>query len=203
MIPLPSVTDPPIIWALLNTYSGGTAFDIGANTGQAAKRIAPHFGAVHSFEPCLESFEVLCLDRPENVTPHLIAVSDLDGDVILTETAESIQSGQLTTGEGLNWGAWVGERVVPCSTLDTLVGQLGEPDFVKIDTEGHEVQVIAGGRLLWNTRRPPILIEIHQRANEQAIRALLRHYRIDRIEHEYLLDDPMGAHHFWLRCEPW
>lgn len=202
MIRLPEQTDPPAIWHLLENYEGVMAYDIGANIGQVARLLAPHFGNVEAFEPCLEAFDILTAETPANVCCHAVAVSSLDGEVTLTESEYSIASGQLTTGRGLNWGREVGQRAVPCVMLDTLIGTLEVPDFVKVDTEGHEVDVISGGSRLWAAFRPKLLIEVHDRENELMLRAMLEgFYRIDRIEHDYLVDNPMGQDHFWLRCE--
>jgi hypothetical protein len=45
-------------------------------------------------------------------------------------------------------------------TLDALVAQRGlEPDLVKIDVEGFEPDVLAGGRGTLTERRPAIVLE--------------------------------------------
>ncbi|HEX5852162.1 MAG TPA: FkbM family methyltransferase [Solirubrobacteraceae bacterium] len=51
----------------------------------------------------------------------------------------------------------------PTDTLDDLIasGQVFEPDFVKIDVEGAEMQVLSGAATLLRERKPHLLIEIH------------------------------------------
>jgi hypothetical protein len=39
---------------------------------------------------------------------------------------------------------WDGAIDVPVTTLDELIGRYGEPAFCKIDTEGHDLEVLHG-----------------------------------------------------------
>jgi FkbM family methyltransferase len=48
-------------------------------------------------------------------------------------------------------------RVVPVTTLDGLIERYGQPDFVKIDVEGFEVDVLKG----LSSRVPLISLEFH------------------------------------------
>lgn len=201
MIALPEQTDPSMVWDLLGSYSGALAFDIGANSGQAAAVLSPHFEQVVSFEPCLESLEALVHRDLPNVTAVGVAVSDHGGVVELDETANSIRTGQLTTGTALNWGAVIGHRTVLAMPLDLLVDVFGMPDFVKIDTEGHEIAVVAGGRRTFD-HGPAVLIEVHRAGNEAVLREALPHYRLRKIDHDGYGDSPMGQHHFWLEGRP-
>jgi FkbM family methyltransferase len=196
-------TDPLAVREALATYTGRVAFDVGANHGQSARLLAAHFEHVFSFEPCLESFDLLAETVPDNVTPLVYAVTSANGDLTLTETEHSIGSGQLTTGEGLNWGAKVGERTVMGRTLDTICVQLGViPDFVKIDVEGHEAEVVKGGLGLFNGPRPLVFIEVHHSRYEAPIKDQLFHYGWEVIEYGRHpgLDETEG--HFWMRGAP-
>jgi FkbM family methyltransferase len=196
---LPDVTDAPTFWGLLGSFSGDLAFDVGANIGQAARVLAPRFARVVSFEPCEESVSVLEAEKPANVEVWPVAVSSVAGEVELDECASSIRTGQLTTGTGLGWGPIIGSRLVPSTTLDEAVAHMGVPDLVKVDTEGHEVQVLEGGPGLIGERRSVLLIEVHDQLNEAPIRRLLDGWRVERIGHDYLPGEP---DHFYLRCEP-
>jgi hypothetical protein len=46
--------------------------------------------------------------------------------------------------KGLVPDRWTGSIEVPVRTLDQLIAQHGVPDFVKIDVEGYELQVLQG-----------------------------------------------------------
>lgn len=46
-----------------------------------------------------------------------------------------------------NKGRWdiVGEEVFECHTLNSLKNEIGNPDFIKIDTQGSELEILEGG----------------------------------------------------------
>ena len=193
--------DPDHVWAIMEKARGEVAYDIGANIGQSTTVLADGFIHVLAFEPCEESFAVLKEEVPRNVEPFLMAVSDMTGTINLTVTDAHIQTGQLTTGEGLQWGTPIGERTVMSITLDDManVTDLPPPSFVKIDTEGHEVMVLAGGQELLSTVMPEVLVEIHKKENEQPCRDLLLGYDIIKLEHDYLRPiSEIRQNHFWL-----
>lgn len=39
---------------------------------------------------------------------------------------------------------WYEKRIVPTTTLDQLISEFGDPDYIKIDVEGNELNVIHG-----------------------------------------------------------
>jgi FkbM family methyltransferase len=200
MIRLDHHQDQAGAWDVLKAARGILAFDVGANIGQATRVLAERFGHVVAFEPCVESFEILAAEMPTKVDCLNVAVSDHEGELTLTETAHSIRTGQLTTGEGLAWGAAVGERTVPCVTLDTMVEKFGPPDFVKIDTEGAEIGVLEGAQRTLAEHRPRVIVEVHREENGPLVRALLSDYDLTELRHgDYVRQ---GGHtwcnHFWL-----
>jgi len=83
---LPECTDAPEVAFLLESIQGDLAYDVGANIGQSANILARQFRQVESFEPCVESFDVLRHKVPANVSARCLAVSDRDGMVLLAET---------------------------------------------------------------------------------------------------------------------
>jgi len=88
---------------------------------------------------------------------------------------------------------------VPATTLDLL----GYPnpdlqvDFVKIDTEGAEADILAGAEWTIVAHRPRLLVEIHNLDNLEACRRLLRShgYQVEHVPHPH-----PGVHrgHCWL-----
>lgn len=198
----PGRTDPHVVWDHYGDYSGRLAFDVGANIGQVAKLIAPRFESVVSFEPCAESYAILAAEAPANVTALPWAVSNVDGPITLYEAHESIQTGQLVSSEGLYWGPLEGERRVEAFTLDTLTELHGVPDFIKVDTEGHELQVIEGamGTL---ASHPTLLIEVHHAAAGKAILAILDDlggYDVSVVGHEGRPESLAVENHWWIKA---
>lgn len=181
-------------WDVMCDARGHLAFNIGANIGQAARVLAPNFATVIAMEPCRESFEILLEESAPNVVPIMAAVSAQAGSVELTESAFSITTGQLTTGPGLAWGATLGVRSVDSVTVDDMVDHYGRPDFVNIDTEGHEVEVLRG----WS--RPhdcQVLIEVHRADNEDEVRDLWGG-PLRKLSHHRSVGSTAFNNHFWL-----
>jgi FkbM family methyltransferase len=194
-------TDPEHVWTILQKVKGMLAYDVGANIGQSTKVLADGFMHVIAWEPCIESYEILCEEMPHNVEPKWCAISDHDGYVALNEMDYSISTGQLTTGTGLAWGSVVGSRSVPCHTLDYFLEHCGVPEFVKIDTEGHEIKVLEGGKRMFSEVLPEVLVEVHDRKNEQPVRDLLLGYHLEKLEHHYLrAESEVRQDHFWIHA---
>lgn len=193
-------SDPPEIWGLYRSFVGRLAFDVGANGGMVAEMLAERFDTVVAFEPAVESFERLVETARPNVVAHNVAVSDHMGTVTLVESVEAMKMGELVTGSNLavSWGPATGVREVPCWTLDHAAEIHGMPDLVKIDTEGHEVEVIAGAKTLLESH-PTLLVEIHAAENFPTIVALCPPYHWRKVEHPgYRLDDPQRHEHFFV-----
>jgi FkbM family methyltransferase len=197
-------TDPAAVRNAMAEAVGRVAFDVGANHGQSARLLAQHFEQVVSFEPCAESFEELIGNVPDNVLALPYALTSRNGPLELTETENSIRTGQLTTGVGLNWGPKVGTREVIGYTLDTICLQLQMvPDFVKIDVEGHEAEVVKGGRGLFAGPAPTVFIEVHHRRYVRPIYTqLFDQYDFEVIDYGVHAGLDASEGHFWVRGVP-
>jgi FkbM family methyltransferase len=192
-------------WDVLCDARGKLAFDIGSNIGQSTAVLAARFDQVVALEPCAEAYEILAAEMPENVFTLESAAADHHGHLVLDEAERSIGTGQLVTGPGLPmWGDRTGTRTVACTTLDSLARLFGAPDFIKIDTEGSEVAVLAGARQVFNEARPRVIVEVHRAENNQAVRDLLPGYAITELRHGGYVrkGGPVWTHHHWLVGEP-
>lgn len=133
--------------ALPFLHRRGHAVDVGAHIGLWTIQLAAIFERVTAFEPHPDSYGALV----EN-TAHLTNVASVKAG--LGAKSETVR---LT---GASIGAHVGPdgaHQVQIAELDDL--DLGLVDFLKIDVEGFEPFVVAGGELTIKRDRPVIVIE--------------------------------------------
>lgn len=193
-------SDSEAVWQMLNHVSGKLAFDIGANGGLVSRTLAERFETVIACEPATESYSQLIENIPPNVKPLNVAVSDKAGEVVLRETTLTEKWGELFTDDTLSWGDHTGYRTVPCVTLDELSEEYGYPDFVKIDTEGHEVHILVGGTETFY-RGCRFVIEVHSVGKGATIRNMLRTAQIPYVMHNHMAYRNVPAlrlEHFWI-----
>lgn len=141
-------------------------FDIGANIGLHTiffAQLAPQ-GMVFSLEPAPETFQLLLKNIAplNNVIPLNIACSDGNGLADFFVAADDGYSGLKDTRRK----PIKARRRVVCSSLDSLFSMLAlqRADFVKIDVEGAEENVLRGMSKIIDTCRPVIFCEIYQGA---------------------------------------
>ncbi len=154
--------------------------DIGAHIGTFSIPIARMVGTVISFEPSAEAFLLLSRNAAENsVAPELVckALGSRKGTcTLLTRNESNAGANTLVAG---------GDIVV--TTLDDEVGRA---DFIKIDVEGMELDVLRGGMRLIERARPTVLFEVNL-SQLRAHGASLRRLESFFAEREYLLYFPL------------
>jgi FkbM family methyltransferase len=132
--------------------------------GIYSRWMARHARRVDSFEcnphllPHLQRF------LPRNVELHHCALSSAPGRASLRFDPGNTGIGTIESFNRLdkNPGIRQVESVdVEVRRLDDF--QLGPVSFIKIDVEGHELEVLKGARQLLERNRPVLLIEIEQR----------------------------------------
>jgi FkbM family methyltransferase len=138
---------------------GMTAIDIGANLGiyslTMARLVAP--GRVFAYEPASEPRTLLERSRELNQASNLeispAAMSDGHREGHLAFGASSELNKLADSGPG--------ERV-EITSLDLEDAKRGwpPPDFVKIDAEGEEERVLAGGAEFFSRHSPLVMFEI-------------------------------------------
>ncbi len=166
-------------------------YDIGANIGLYSLIIARMDPAiqVHAFEPEPYNYQKLVrniqLNRLPNITPHLGAVG------------AKKQLGQLyLSGQGVGQGRHSLLKPAAKTYTPTVVWDLDSfiaekkappPDFIKIDVEGYEIEVVKGMGKLMKTKKPTLIIEVHhQLIRKEELYKLLkkRHYTVELIEQQ-------------------
>jgi FkbM family methyltransferase len=139
---------------------GMIAIDIGANLGVysllLARLVGPS-GRVFSYEPGREARALLEHSRDLNDFGNLeimdTALSDSERQGHLAAAASSELRALAVAGTG---------EAVRITSLDieNISRQWPSPDFIKIDAEGEEEQIIAGGRAFFSTNSPLVMFEI-------------------------------------------
>lgn len=133
---------------------GGLAFDVGCHVGDRAASFARIGARVVAVEPqprLARALRLMFRKVPGfTLVQGLIGASE--GEAVLrlnsanptvaTASAEFIAAADGAPGwEGQVWDAQI---ALPRTTLDALIARHGLPDFVKIDVEGWEAEVLAG-----------------------------------------------------------
>lgn len=137
-----------------------TAIDVGANWGCYTYRLSHLCDAVEAFEPIPACVSLLtALARP-NVTVHAVALSSSPGQRDLYVPRRQAEA---------DYGyASLRPPPVCAETLRVDVRTLDEygvrnVSFLKVDVEGHELEVLKGGRETIRRERPLMLVELEQR----------------------------------------
>lgn len=148
---------------------GMTVIDVGANSGvytfSAAKRVGKtgKVIAIEPFQGCVSCLNQTChVNEFDWVTVCAAAASDRPGKSFLTLHAASELNEISTIVDGASESVQEQNvQEVDCITLDSLLerGHLERVDFLKIDAEGHEVQVLHGAEKLLKKFHPVILYE--------------------------------------------
>lgn len=143
--------------------------DVGANCGLYTRRLARLSRKVHAFEPSHKMAEVLRRTSAANVSVHEIALSDQIGEAELfipKEDEQMVYGLASLEPRSLARGQKVTSSRVPMARLDAIVHE--DVAFVKIDVEGHEINVLNGAVELLENSQPVFLVEAEDRHRAQA-----------------------------------
>lgn len=126
-----------------------TAVDVGGHVGLWSFNLAHKFAQVHAFEPVAAHRDCFNgnLNGLANATLHPIALGAEPG--LISIDTETGSSGNSAVG--------VGPGEIEMRTLDSFCFQ--ELDFLKIDTEGFEENVLRGGEQTIKACKPVIVVE--------------------------------------------
>lgn len=137
--------------------AGSLALDVGANRGVYARRLGRLCPRVVACEPQPRLAARLAAATPDNVVVLPVALSDTAGETTLrVPTVGRFVAHTRGTLEGVD-GTSHAEVTVLRLRLDDL--GLDDVGFVKLDVEGHELEVLEGGIETFRRSRPRLLVE--------------------------------------------
>lgn len=200
--------DPEPIDMMLMMFEGKTCYDIGANMGYISLVMSSNFENVYAFEPSLIYKKLKKnVSKNKKIHPVNIAISDHDGKLVMTKREIPWRSGQLVAYGGRiddedAWGKLISQVTVDCKKIDSM--DLPKPDFIKIDVEGFELDVIHGAQETIKKHKPSIFIEIHSSALGIAINDILSPlYQIYHVSHPHYEENAkIKKEHYFLFCIP-
>jgi len=133
---------------------GSLVFDIGAHVGDriaSFRRLGARVVAAEPQPAAMRALRLMFAKDPE-IALEQAALGPGRGKVRLflntrNPTVSTVSPGFIAAAQGAP--GWEGQQWdhaidVPMLTLDDLIVRHGRPDFIKIDVEGHEAQVLAG-----------------------------------------------------------
>jgi len=152
----PSRSDSARLGRLMSHYGIDLVFDVGANSGQFARylRYVGYQGMIVCFEPLPEPYAQLKklaeMDPGITCAPRM-AIGDIDGEITINVAANLESSSILKVMgshlDGEPQARSVGCETVPIQRLDTIASSYlreSSRQFLKIDVQGYEPQVLAG-----------------------------------------------------------
>jgi len=171
---------------------GMTIYDVGAQAGFFTLIFARLAGAgrVYAFEPFAENVRHLLahlrMNRVANVQVLQLALAEHAG--LSGFTVDKSRYENLLTGER------DATLLVPTLGLDEAVERhgLAPPDLMKIDAEGAESQILAGGRRTLERHRPIVFVALHGEPHKQSCSQLLASlgYRLFRLDGTPVVGSP-------------
>lgn len=160
--------DPKVSWIVNRLVSpGDTVLDIGANVGVVALQMARRVGGagrVHAFEPNPAVASLLTQSLAENrltqVTLHQYGLGAASGSFQLNVPSRNAGAASFVRGRGQSSAVNVPVRTLDDVAVDHGISRI---DFIKMDVEGFEADVVRGaGRVLSRLRPKAVLFELNE-----------------------------------------
>ena len=152
---------------LNNLYIEPLMFDVGSNNGSHSLYLSRYCNQIFSFEPDKKIFKLLHrnlkLNGLENIHISYLAMSDLnkENQIFYCANDFNLGTGSLNKEHNLK-----NTEEILVSTIkgDQISKKVSKVDFIKIDVEGHEVNVLEGFRKTIENNSPTIAIEISNKS---------------------------------------
>ena len=159
--------NPKLTEYLLKTRVGGTMLDVGANVGFYSLVASLCFKRVYAFEPCSTTFSRLEKNIRLSMKNHIhacpLGLSSRSGKTLMrifeanpgNNTIEKLHTSEVMHNYT--------HEEIDIITLDEVATkfELEQVNFIKIDVEGHEAEVLRGAQETLRRWRPQLFIECH------------------------------------------
>jgi len=165
---------------------GECFIDVGAHLGIYTLRMAKQGANVHAFEPSHEIYRILQSNTKDftNIVTYPYALSDTNSELefyLLEDKYKIYNRFVISTGV---YGYPMRRIKVPVRTLDSF--GFHNVGLVKVDTEGHEVQVLRGALRTLREQKPTLILELHEPIWKQDIQIMaiihsLKYNHIKRV----------------------
>lgn len=138
----------------------GVALDVGGHIGLWSRVLAHSFARVVALEPLPALHPHFSYNTADcdNVELMAVAASNVDDEIQIVTAAENSGNGHVLPNEDVYTpGVGVFVHRVQCVRLDSL--NIHGVDFIKIDVEGWELQVVQGAQRTIVRDRPVMVVE--------------------------------------------
>lgn len=203
---------------LINALRPGDTFlDIGAHFGYytlLASHLVEESGRVFSIEASKEAFKVLKnnTDKKENTKIYNWAAARTDGNISFYEFPVLYSEYNSIDIEQYAKESWVKKNKarknnVTSKSLMTIFNELSiNPNFIKIDVEGAELDIVLGGAEVLNSQSPIIAMEFllkesNKNKYEEAFDTFVKlGYQSHIIDIDGNIQ-PLGIQEFYIHCK--
>jgi FkbM family methyltransferase len=181
---------------------GDTVIDIGAHIGRytiVSSKLVGKTGKVVAIEADLDTFQLLkrnvALNNLTNILPLNIAVFSTKTRIKLFEQSASAKYNSLILSRAKQTEKYT---EINADTLDSILelNGIGQVDWIKIDVEGAEFEVLKGATKILSSGNIDLLIEIHNvgdSSHYDNIVDFLKQYNYE-IAFEYRYHDSAESH---------
>lgn len=162
--------EPELLNIHIITSQHSVAIDVGANIGLWSYGLSRLFSQVHSFEANKDIAADLQSSSKSNIHLEICGLSSQEGEATLYIPLQG--EIRLTGWASLRRGNCPDtsvhiEKKVQLKTLDSF--KIQGVSFIKIDTEGHELEVLRGATETIVSNQPLLLIEVMERNHNEIL----------------------------------
>ena len=157
--------EPCFMWIVRKEAKGKLGVDIGSNIGYVTMRLCNQMDKVIAIEPDKRCSELMLKSAKANnfqdkLTLYDFAVSDTEGekDIYMAEKYHNLNTLCGVSGVETKLHKFQKSRIAT-RTIDSINI---DPNFIKMDIEGHEVEALKGSMVtLKRVKKCKLLIEVH------------------------------------------